>query len=156
MIKDEIRNDLTKALKNRENLKVSTLRMMLAELVNKEKEKGESIINEAAVKIFYTMIKKREEAAGHYKDAGREDAAQKEKEEIVIIKSYLPPQLGEDEIREEAKKVIAEVGAHDLKGLGKVMGVLSKKLSGKASGKEMSRIVKEEIEKLQEEVKDHS
>ena len=155
MIKD-IRNDLTKALKNRETLKVSTLRMMLAEIVNKEKEKGESIVDEAAVKIFYTMIKKREEAAGHYKDAGREGAAQKEKEEIIIIKSYLPPQLGEDEIREEAKKVIAEVGAHDLKGLGKIMGVLSKKLSGKASGKEMSRIVKEEIEKLQYEVKDHS
>ena len=149
MIKDEIRNDLTKALKNREALKVSSLRMMLAELVHKEKEKGESIVDEAAVKVFYTMIKKREEAAVHYKDAGREDAAQKEKEEIVIINSYLPPQLGEDEIREEAKKVIAEVGVQDLKGLGKVMSILSKKLSGKASGREMSRIVKEEIEKLQ-------
>ena len=149
MIKDKIRNDLTKALKDRESLKVSTLRMMLAEIVNKEKEKGESIVDEAAVKVFYTMIKKREEAAVHYKDAGREDAAKKEKEEIIIVKSYLAPQLGEDEIREEAKKVIAEVGSHELKGLGKVMGVLSKKLSGKASGKEMSRIVKEELEKLQ-------
>ena len=149
MIKDKIRNDLTKALKDRESLKVSTLRMMLAEIVNKEKEKGESIVDEAAVKVFYTMIKKREEAAVHYNDAGREDAAQKEKEEILIVKSYLPPQLGEDEIREEAKKVIAEVGVRDLKGLGKIMSILSKKLSGKASGKEMSRIVKEEIEKLQ-------
>ena len=151
MIKDEIRKDLTNAMKNRETLKVSTLRMMLAEIVTKEKEKGESIEDETAVKIFYSMIKKREEAARVFGEAGREESAQKEKEEIDIIKNYLPPQLSEGEIRDEAKRVIAEVGAHDLKGMGKVMGALSKKLLGKASGSEMSRIVKEELEKLQQE-----
>ena len=151
MIKDEIRKDLTTAMKNRETLKVSTLRMMLAEIVTKEKEKGESIEDETAVKIFYSMIKKREEAARVFGEAGREESAQKEKEEIAIIKNYLPPQLSEGEIRDEAKRVIAEVGAHDLKGMGKVMGTLSKNLLGKASGSEMSRIVKEELEKLQQE-----
>ena len=148
MIKDKIRKDLTESIKNKETLKVSTLRMMIAEIVNKEKEKekGDSIDEDTAVKVFYSMIKKREEAAQHYGEAGREEAAQKERGEIDIIKSYLPPQLSEDEIREEARKVIAEVGAHDLKGLGKVMGILSKRLSGRASGGEMSRIVKEELE----------
>ena len=150
MIKDEIRKDLTEAIKSRESLKVSTLRMMLAEMVNKEKEKGQSINDEITLKVFYSMIKKREEAAKHYKEAGREESAQQEKEEIDIIKSYLPPQLDEEEIRKEANTVIAGVGAHDLKGMGKVMGILSKKLSGKASGSEMSRIVKEELEKLQQ------
>ncbi len=147
MIKDRVRENLTKAIKNREALKVSTLRMMLAEMVNKEKEKGNAIDAEAAVKIFYTMIKKREEAARHFGEAGREESAKKEKEEIEIIKDYLPPQLGEDEIREEVRKVIVEVEAQDLKGMGKVMGVLSKRLSGKASGGEVSRIVKEELGK---------
>jgi len=147
MIKEKVREHLTKALKNREELKVSTLRMMLAEMVNKEKEKGNAIDDETAVKIFYTMIKKREEAARQFGGAGREESAEKEREEIEIIKDYLPPQLGEDEIREEARKVIAEVGAQDLKGMGKVMGELSKRLSGKASGGEMSRIVKEELGK---------
>ncbi len=151
MIKDEIRKDLTNAMKNRETLKVSTLRMMLAEIATKEKEKGESIEDETALRIFYSMIKKREEAARIFGEAGREESAQKEKEEIDIIKNYLPPQLSEGEIRDEAKRVIAEVGAHDLKGMGKVMGALSKKLLGKASGSEMSRIVKEELEKLQQE-----
>ena len=151
MIKDGIRKDLTNAMKNRETLKVSTLRMMLAEIVTKEKEKGESIEDETALRIFYSMIKKREEAARIFGEAGREESAQKEKEEIDIIKNYLPPQLSEGEIRDEAKRVIAEVGAHDLKGMGKVMGALSKKLLGKASGSEMSRIVKEELEKLQQE-----
>jgi len=153
MIKDAIRKDLTQAMKNKETLKVSTLRMMLAEIVTKEKEKekGNPVDGEVAVKIFYTMIKKREESARLYEEAERDDSAQTERGEIDVIKGYLPPQLGEDEIREEAKKIIAEVGAHDLKGLGKVMGILSKKLSGKASGGETSRIVKEELEKLQQE-----
>lgn len=151
MIKDAIRKDLTQAMKNRETLKVSTLRMMLADIVTKEKEKGIPIDGEAAAKVFYTMIKKREESARLYDEAGREESAQKEKGEIDIIKRYLPAQLGEDEIREKARKVIAEVGARDLKGLGKVMGILSKTLSGKASGGETSRIVKEELEKLQQE-----
>ena len=147
MIKEKVREDLTRAMKNKEALKVSTLRMMLAEMINKEKEKekGETINDEAAVKIFYSMIKKREEAAEYYQKAGREESAKKEREETGIIKGYLPLQLGEDEIREEAKKVIAEAGAHDLKALGKVMGILSKRLAGKVSGGEMSRIVKEEL-----------
>jgi len=148
MIKDKIRRDLTEAIKNKENLKVSTLRMMLAEIVNKEKEKGRTIDEETAIKVFYSMVKKRDEAARCYREAGREDSFKREKEEIDIIKSYLPPQLGENEIREEARKVIAEVGAHNLRGLGKVMGILSKRLSGRASGSEMSRIVKEELERL--------
>ena len=145
MIKEKVREDLTRAMKNKEALKVSTLRMMLAEMINKEKERGETINDEAAVKIFYSMIKKREEAAEYYEKAGREESAKKEREETGIIKGYLPLQLGEDEIREEAKKVIAEAGAHDLKALGKVMGILSKRLAGKVSGGEMSRIVKEEL-----------
>lgn len=151
MIKDAIRKDLTQAMKNKETLKVSTLRMMLAEMVTKEKEKGLPIDDESAVKVFYTMIKKREESAKLYEEAGREELAQQEKGEVDVIKRYLPPQLGEDEIRQEARKVITEVGARDLKGLGKVMGILSKRVSGKASGGETSRIVKEELEKLQQE-----
>jgi len=120
---------------------------MLAELVNKEKEKGDSITEDAAVKVFFSMIKRREDAAAQFEGVGRKDAADKEREEIVIIKAYLPAQLSDDEIRTEAREVIAQTGVADMKGLGKVMGILSKKLSGKASGGDMSRIVREELEK---------
>ena len=150
MITDRIRKDLTQALKNKQDLKVSTLRMMLAGIVNKEKEKGETISEEAAVKVFFSMIKQREDAAKQFSDAGRDDSARKEKEEITIIKDYLPPQLSEEEIRSAVKEVIAELGAHDMKGMGAVMGVLSKKLAGKASGSDMSRLVKEELAKGQD------
>ena len=147
MIKENIRKDLTAAMKEKQELKVSTLRMMLAELVYKEKEKGDSITEDAAVKVFFSMIKKREDAATQFEAVNRKDAAQKEREEIVIIRAYMPAQLTDDEIRVEARAVIAEAGATDLKGLGKVMGILSKKLSGKAAGGDMSRIVKEELDK---------
>ena len=70
----------------------------------------------------WNLIKKREEAAKQYEEAGRADSAQKERDEGAIIKGYLPPQLGEDEIRAAAREVISQVGAQDLKGLGKVMG----------------------------------
>ena len=147
-MKERIRKDLTEAMKGRQELRVSTLRMMLAELVNKEKEKGESVDDESAVKVFFSMIKKREDAAMQFEGVGRNDAAQKERDEIVIIRAYMPTQLTEDEIRVQAREVIAQAGVSDLKGLGKVMGILSKQLSGRASGGEMSRIVKEELEKL--------
>ena len=149
MMQERIRKDLTAAMKGKQELKVSTLRMMLAELVNKEKEKGDPVTEDAAVKVFFSMIKKREDAAAQFEAVGRKDTADKEREEIVIIKAYMPAQLSDDEIRAEARAVIAETGATDLKGLGKVMGILSKKLSGKASGGDMSRIVREELEKAQ-------
>jgi uncharacterized protein YqeY len=147
MIKEKIRKDLTAAMKDRQELRVSTLRMMLAELVNKEKEKGDPVTEDAAVQVFFSMIKKREDAATQFEAVGRKDVAEKEREEIVIIRAYMPAQLTDDEIRTEAREVIAQTGVTDLKGLGKVMGILSKKLSGKASGGDMSRIVKEELEK---------
>lgn len=147
MIKEKIRKELTAAMKEKQELRVSTLRMMLAELVNKEKEKGDSITEDAAVKVFFSMIKKREDAASQFEAVGRKDAADKEREEIVIIRAYLPAQLTEDEIRAEVREAISQTGVTDIKGLGKVMGILSKKLSGRASGGDMSRIVKEELEK---------
>ena len=149
MIKDTLTKDLTVAMKHKETLRVSIIRMMLAEIVRKEKEKGISIDDETTVKVLYGMIKKGEEAAAQFEAAGRKDAAEKERAEVEIIKSYLPRQLSVDEIRGEALKVIAETGVRDLKGVGKVMGVLSKCLSGKAAGNEMSKVVREELEKLQ-------
>jgi uncharacterized protein YqeY len=136
-------------MKHKETLRVSIIRMMLAEIVRKEKEKGISIDDETTVKVLYGMIKKGEEAAAQFEAAGRKDAAEKERAEVEIIKSYLPRQLSVDEIRGEALKVIAETGVRDLKGVGKVMGVLSKRLLGKAAGNEMSKVVREELEKLQ-------
>ena len=147
-MKNRIRQDLTAAMKAREVLRVSTLRLILSEIERKEKEKGLPAEQEAIIQILYTMIKKRKEAIELFIKGGRQDLADKEEKEIPIVESYLPQQMHEDEIRQEVLATIAELGVGSVKEIGKVMGVLSKKLAGKAQGSAISRIVKEELQKL--------
>lgn len=147
-MKNKIRQDLTAAMKAREVLRVSTLRLILSEIERKEKEKGLPAEQEAIIQILYTMIKKRKEAIELFIKGGRQDLADKEEKEIPIIESYLPQQMHEDEIRQEVLATIAELGVRSVKEIGKVMGVLSKKLAGKAQGSAISSIVKEELQKL--------
>lgn len=146
-MKTKISQDLKEAMKAKEALKVSTLRMIIAEIERKEKEKGQPAPEEAIIQILYAMIKKRKEAIELFLKGGRQDLADKETKEIPIIESYLPAQLSEDEIRQEVLGAIAELNARSVKEVGKVMGVLSKKLSGKAQGSTISTIVREELQK---------
>ena len=148
-MKSRISQDLKIAMKAREALRVSTLRLMLSEIERKEKEKGLPAEEEAIIQIFYTMIKKRREAIELFIKGNRQDLADKEEKEIPIIEAYLPKQMSEDEIRQEALAVMSELGVSGVKELGKIMGVLSKKLAGKAQGSIISRIVKEELQKLE-------
>ena len=144
-MKEQLRKDLQQALKNRESLRAETLRMMITELTVKEKEHGTTVTEEETFKVLFSMLRKREDAIQQFRKGNREDLAQKEQAEIEIINEYLPKQMSEDEIRQEARAVIAEVGAKGIKEMGKVMGVLSKKLAGKAPGNLMSKVVKEEL-----------
>jgi len=94
------------------------------------------------------MARKCRDAAEQFTNGNRPELAAKELAEVVIIESYLPAQLSEDLVREAALAAIAEVGAKTQKEMGKVMGLLTKKLAGQADGSVISRIVKEELQKL--------
>ena len=148
-MKATVRQDLKTAMKERAALRVSTLRLLLAEIERKEKEKGLPATEEAIIQILYSMIKKRKEAIELFLKGGRQDLADKEGKEIPILEAYLPKQLSDDEIRQEALATISELGARSIKELGKIMGVLSRKLAGKAQGSTISRIVKEELQKFE-------
>ena len=147
-MKEKISQDIKAAMKSKDTLRLSTLRMMLAELVNKEKEKGIPVTPEQTIQVLQTMVRKRKDAIEQFRSGGRADLADKEALEITVIESYLPEQLSEDAVRREALAVIAELGAQGPKDMGKVMGVLTKKLAGRATGAVVSRIVKEELQKL--------
>jgi hypothetical protein len=134
-------------MKAKDALRVSTLRLMISEIERKEKEKGLPVPEEAIIQILYSMIKKRKEAIELFLKGGRQDLADKETNEIPIIESYLPTQLSEDEIRQEVLSAITELNTRSVKEVGKVMGVLSKKLAGKAQGSTISQIAKEELQK---------
>ena len=146
-MKDRLRTELYQAMKNKDAFRTGTVRMMVAEITNKEKETGNSVNEQDIYKVFYSMLRKREEAISQFQKAHREDLAQKERAEMDIVQGFLPQQLTEEEIRKEAQAAIAEIGAEDMKAMGKVMGILTKQLAGRAQGGVLSKIVKEELSK---------
>ena len=147
-MKERVSQDIKKAMKAKGVLRLSTLRMALADFQKKEKEKGEPVKDEEAIQIIQSMIRKRKDSVEQYRKAGREELAQKEEQEITILNEYLPEQMSEEQVRELAIKTISELGVTGPKEMGRVMGSLVKQLSGKADGGTISRIVKEELQKL--------
>jgi hypothetical protein len=148
-VKAKISQDLKTAMKEKAVLRLSTIRLMLAEVERKEKEKGLPVENDVIIQLLFSMIKKRREAIDLFIKGGRQDLADREQLEIQIIETYLPKQMSDDQIRQEVLAAITELGARSVKELGKIMGVLSKKLAGKAQGSSINRIVKEELQKLE-------
>ncbi|MGH7848175.1 MAG: GatB/YqeY domain-containing protein [Candidatus Binatia bacterium] len=146
-IRERLNEELKAAMREKAELRLSTIRMMRAEILNKDKETGKEAGEEDILKVLQSMVKKREEAAQQYVTGGREELAAKEREEIRIIQSYLPPQMGDDELREAAQRAITETGASSMKDMGKVMAVLNKQLAGRAAAARISQVVKEMLNK---------
>ncbi len=148
---EKIQKDFKTALKSRRAFELGVLRMLITAIRNKEikdlkKDKGLS--NEEIIEVVYSEIKKRKEAAGEYKKGGREELAEKEEKEIVILAPYLPKQLSESELKIKVKKVVEKLGVSGPQDFGRVMGALMGEIKGKADGSKVSGIVKEELEKL--------
>jgi uncharacterized protein YqeY len=142
-IRERLGEDLKTAMREKAALRLSTIRMMRAEILNKDKEHGKDAGEEDILKILQSMIKRREEAAEQYVKGGREELAAKEREEIRIIQGYLPAQMGDEELREAVRAAIAQTGASSMKEMGKVMGLLTKQLAGRAAAARISQAVKE-------------
>ena len=141
---ENINKDLRQAQQEKNELLILVLRTINSEIHNKEIEKkGEKITEEDVLGILMSEAKKRKEAMEEFKKGERNDLAEKEQKELEILKKYLPEQMGEEQIREEAKKAIQEVGAAGSQDTGKVMSVLMGKLKGKAEGGIVSKIVSE-------------
>ena len=141
-LKERIREDLKKAMKEKDEVKVRTLRMMIAAIRNLEVEKMKEASDEDVLTALQREAKKRREAIEKYEEAGREDLAEEERRELQVIESYLPEQMSEEEIEELAKKVIEQVGASSPKDLGKVMKEIMPKVKGRADGKLVNSIVR--------------
>ena len=99
------------------------------------------------IKLLQKLVKSRKDSLEIFEKQNREDLAKKEREEIAVIEEFLPKQMGEDELKEELKKIIAETGASGPADMGKVMGAATKQFAGKADGKTISAVVKELLAK---------
>lgn len=142
---DRISEDIKKAMLAKDRVRLEALRGIKKEFLEAKTAKGGdgTLSDEAANKVLVKMAKQRRESAAIYKEQNRQDLADGELAEVAVIEEYLPKQLTEEELTAELKKIIAEVGATDAKMMGKVMGVASKALAGRADGRAISAKVKE-------------
>jgi len=167
-LKEKINADLFQAVKQRKEIERSTLRMLKAAILNREKEKRyriakgtmsvpktepvflekelvakSELTDEEVIEVIFSEIKKREEAALAFETGKRPELAEKERKEAVILKNYLPELASEEEIRVLAEEAIKEIGAKEMKDMGRVMADLVPKLKGRADNTLVSRVVKE-------------
>jgi uncharacterized protein YqeY len=144
-LEQKIMIELKEAMKAKDEAALRGLRAIKAEIIKAKTEPGAGgQLDEATEqKFLQKMMKQRKDSLDIFVQQGREDLAAKEREEIAIIEKFLPKQLSEAEIKEAVSAIIASVGASSPADLGKVMGVASKQLAGKADGKTISAIVKE-------------
>lgn len=140
---EQINNDIKTAMKERNQPKLAALRAIKSALLLAATEKGGNVDAEAEeVRMLQKQVKQRREAAEIYKTQGRDDLANDEIDQAVIIEQYLPQQMSEEELVKAITAIIGETGATSPADMGKVMGAATKQLAGKADGKDISRIVK--------------
>lgn len=144
---DQVQSDLKQAQLNRDEIKVSTLRLLLSEIKNAEIAKGGSLSDEDLVIVVQREVKKRKEAAEGFRKGGREEQAQTEEAELAVLQGYLPAQLSNDQLTKIVEDTINELGANSTADMGKVMGVVMGKVAGKADGGPVSSLVKERLSK---------
>ncbi len=143
-LEERITQDLKVAMKAKDQAALRGIRAVKAAILLEKTSGSKHDLDEATeMKLLQKLVKQRKDSLTIYEKEGREDLAQTEREEIEVIKRYLPKQLTREELRAEIKKVIDETGASSMKDMGQVMGIASKKLAGRADGKTMSGIVKE-------------
>ncbi len=144
-LKDKINEDLKSALKEKDKIKLETIRSIRALILEFEKSgKDKELSPEDEINLLSTAAKKRKEAIEQYKNAGRNDLAEKEEAELKIIQSYLPAQLSKEELEAKIKELAAEIGAKDKTDFPKLMPQAIKKFKGQADGK----TIKEVVEKI--------
>ncbi|MDC6349960.1 GatB/YqeY domain-containing protein [Zeaxanthinibacter sp. PT1] len=147
-LQEKLLTEMKTAMKSKDAVRLESLRAIKAALLlaKTEKSAGNELTEEEEIKIVQRLVKQRKDSAAIYKEQGRADLAEPEMAQAKIIESYLPEQLSEAEIEAVVERTIADTNAEGMKDMGKVMGMVSKELAGKADGKTISTIVKAKLQ----------
>ncbi|MBI3290309.1 GatB/YqeY domain-containing protein [Candidatus Microgenomates bacterium] len=154
MTKQELQDQLQDAMRARDEVRTSTLRLLLSAVNYYEIQKGlpaqaggagYEASQEDVLSVVQKEVKQRNDSIEQFKAGGRQDLVDKETAELEILKEFMPEQIGEEEIRALVKQAIAETGATSAADIGKIMGDLMPKVKGKADGGLVSKIVQEEL-----------
>ena len=141
IITKKIQNDLKDAIRQKDRLRIGTLRMMISALKNAELEERGELTEEQEIAVLTGYARRCRESIAEFGRGGRADLVEKEKAEIDIVMRYLPEQMGEGDIRKTAQGVIAEIGASGPRDMGRVMGEMMKRVKGRADGNAVKDIV---------------
>ena len=146
-LENTIMTAMKESMKSKDQTSLRSLRAIKSAIILQKTQKGSSdeISNEDELKILQKLVKQRNDSADIYQNQDRMDLAQPELDEIKVIEKFLPEALSEKEIEEVVKKVINDTGADGMKDMGKVMGIVAMKLMGKADGKTISTIVRNNL-----------
>ena len=143
-LQQKVMSQLKEAMKAKDKVALESLRavksaLLLAQTSGDNKE----LTEEDEIKLVQKLVKQRKESAALYAKQGREDLAEPEQAQAKVLEQFLPEQLSEDDLKQVISKIIEQVGASSMKDMGKVMGMASKQLAGKADGKAISTVVKQ-------------
>ena len=145
-LQEKIQNDIAEAMRSKDSLRLSVLRMMKTAVKNKEIEKMKPLEEPEVLAVFNMLVKQRKDSIDQFRKGGREELAQKEEAEIKIIEEYLPAAASEEDVRSAIQEAIRESGATSMKDMGKVMAATKAKLAGKTiDGGRVSQLVKEQL-----------
>lgn len=146
-LEEQVMTEMKAAMRAKDTIKLEALRAIKSGILMAKTESSskESLEEEAELKLLQKLVKQRKDSAAIYKEQGREDLAQPELDQAAVIEQFLPEQLNEEEIEKKIVEIIAQSGAAGMKDMGKVMGLASEALAGKADGKTISMIVKKKL-----------
>ena len=147
-LNDQIQKDMVEAMRSRDELRLSTLRMVKSAIKNKEIDKRAPLDDKEAQQVLSTLIKQRRDSIEQFQKGGRQELADKEAAEIKLIEAYLPKAMGEEEIAAVVKTTIAEMGSPTMKDMGTVMKNAMAKLQAtgaRVEGKTVSEVVKKQL-----------
>lgn len=142
---DQLQADLKQAQLNRDEVKVSVLRMLLSELKYVQINSGQDLTDADVTTQIQKELKKRREAVEGFLKGGREELAEKEKQEATVLEAYLPAQLSDEELTKIVDETISETGASTIADMGKVISSVMAKVSGQAEGARVSLLVKQQL-----------
>lgn len=140
-LSEQIRADLTSAMKARDTERTSNLRMLQAAVKNEQINFGHELSDEEALTVIRKAVKQRQDSVEQYTKGNRPELAAKEAAEMAMLKEYLPPELSEEELESGIREIVASTGAQSKKEMGKVMKEATARFKGRADGKKIQEIV---------------
>lgn len=144
-LQEDIATALKDAMRAKDEVKLASLRLVLAAIKNREKDVRRTLEDQEVIAVISSQIKQRHESIDQYRKAGREDLAGAEESELGVLKGFMPEQLSEEEIAQALDEIITELGAVSMKDMGRVMKEAMAKLAGRADGRAINAMVKAKL-----------